>query len=225
VRSKLIAILLSLTLFPFLLFVLFLVLIIDKQWPIFVSPRVGLNGVSFNLYKLKTMATKPELNHIVTTSVSDPRITSLGKILRRTKIDEMLQLINIIKGEMTFIGPRPNVPAEVKKYSKTEKSFLDIKPGLSDLSSLFFSDLNLLLRDSKDANEDYENKVRPLKSEITVMYIDMKCLTVDFKIFFASIVAIFNPELARAIALKLIGLHYGEMASIKLERKFRKCFQ
>ena len=126
--------------FPLIVVCLFLVFLKDFSNPIYISTRVGKNFKNFNLLKIRSMINNADKSGVTSTSSNDKRITYIGKFIRKSKIDEILQLINVIKSDMSLVGPRPQIPSEVKFYSDYEKNLLSIKPGITDFSSIIFSD-------------------------------------------------------------------------------------
>ena len=114
---------------PFILIFSIVIYLTDKGNPIYVSERVGLKGKKFKIYKIRTMVINADKIGGTSTSESDKRILPIGKLIRRLKLDEFTQVINVINGTMSFVGPRPNTILDVSYYSNEEKSLLDIKPG------------------------------------------------------------------------------------------------
>ena len=154
---------------PIILIFVFLIYFEDKANPIYSGLRVGKNFKLFTLYKLRSMILRENVG-FQSTSINDKRILKIGKIIRSTKIDELPQIFNVIKGDINFVGPRPNVKEEVDKYIETEKKILDYKPGITDFSSIIFSDEGEILKDSKDPDLDYNLLIRPRKNLIAVLY-------------------------------------------------------
>ena len=125
---------------PLIIPFLFLIWIQDFKNPFYVADRVGLHFKKFKMIKLRSMVIKADKSKVDSTSANDPRITKVGAIIRKLKLDELTQLFNVFKGEMTFVGPRPNVERETNLYSKKEKELLEVKPGITDFASILFSD-------------------------------------------------------------------------------------
>ena len=130
------------------------------------------------------MINNADKSGISSTSVNDKRITSIGKFIRKFKIDEILQLVNVIKGDMSLVGPRPQIPSEVELYSEYEKNLLSIKPGITDFSSIIFSDEGEILKDSLDPNQDYNKLIRPWKSKLGIFYINNRDNFIDLQLLF-----------------------------------------
>lgn len=126
-----------------------------------------------------------------TTALNDPRITRVGKILRKTKLDELPQLINIIKGDMSFVGPRPEVLAYTSKYTEEEKRILSVRPGITDISSLKYISLDEVVG-AVNADEYYETHVLHNKNLLRLEYVDKQSFSLDAKLFFLTIWGVFK---------------------------------
>ena len=168
-------------LFPVLLLLCLAIWLQDFSSPIYLSRRAGQNGKEFKMFKLRSMVANAENSGVLSTSSNDKRITPLGHFVRRFKFDEILQLINVIKGDMSLVGPRPNVIDEVKLYTSIEKGLLSVRPGITDLASIVFSDEGEILRESIDPDRDYMRLIRPGKSELGIFYVENKNIFLDFQ--------------------------------------------
>ena len=126
---------------------IFLIWLQDFENPFYIANRVGLNFRKFKMIKLRSMIVKADKSKVDSTSANDPRITKVGSIIRKLKLDELTQLFNVFKGEMSFVGPRPNVERETNLYSNKEKELLKVKPGITDFASIVFSDESEILKD------------------------------------------------------------------------------
>jgi len=163
----------------------------DSKGPIlFRGVRVGLNGNAFKIYKFRTMVVDAEKLGGPSTSDDDPRITKTGNLLRKFKLDELPQLINVLKGEMSFVGPRPEVPMEVKTYNDEEKRILAVKPGITDYASLKFHNEGEILKGSEDPHQAYREKIRPEKLRLGLKYVDSQSFRVDMKIIIQTLSAL-----------------------------------
>lgn len=163
----------------------------DSQGPVFYrGRRVGQDGKIFRIYKFRTMALNAERLGGPSTSQDDPRITRLGKLLRKYKLDELPQLINVLKGEMSFVGPRPEVPNEVATYSKKEKQVLTVAQGITDYASLHFPNEGEILKGAKDPHRAYQTKIKPEKLRLQLKYVKKHNLWLDFKIILKTLKAI-----------------------------------
>ncbi|MDF1653935.1 MAG: sugar transferase [Coxiellaceae bacterium] len=206
---------------PIFFIVLLLIYLSDFSSPFYVSNRVGKGGRLFKIIKFRTMYVGADKSKVDTTVKNDTRITKVGCFLRRNKLDEIPQLINILKGDMSFIGPRPNVEREVALYSSQEMRLLSIRPGLTDYSSIIFSDLAEIIANHADANIAYNQLVRPWKSRLGLLYVQTHSFGSDLKIFFYTALAIFFAKKARKMIIRqLISLNVDqEMLDIVSRKK------
>lgn len=161
----------------------------DFQSPVYLARRVGRNGAPFWMFKLRTMIPNADRNGVDSTSMSDPRLTRVGRIIRKVKIDEIPQFINVLIGDMSLVGPRPNVETETRYYTAVEQRMLNLRPGITDISSIVFSDLNQILKSSTNANLDYSRYVRPWKSRLALLYVDCASLDLDIKLILLTALA------------------------------------
>lgn len=164
----------------------------DSDGPVFFKQeRVGLNGKKFQVLKFRTMvANAEEIGHKITTSC-DSRITKSGLWLRKYKADELPQLLNVLKGEMSLVGPRPEVPEYVAFYSEKEKKeILSVLPGVTDRASIEFRNENDLLSGSTDLVKDYREKVLPIKLSYYMQYVKEHSLKGDFLLIIRTIAVI-----------------------------------
>ncbi len=174
----------------------FLLIILLIKWDrdgavLFKQERVGLHGKLFKVLKFRTMVVNAEKQGAKVTTGGDPRITRTGQWLRKYKLDELPQLINVIKGEMSLVGPRPEVPEYVAFYSEQQKrNILSIPPGITDLASIEFRNENEILAGSNDPVRDYREKVLPIKLKFYEQYVKERTLWLDFKIIIKTVIAI-----------------------------------
>ncbi len=176
--------------------VLLLIVIIIKlnsPGPIFYrGVRVGKFERPFRIFKFRTMVVNAEKIGGSSTAADDPRITKIGKLLRKYKLDELPQLINVLKGEMSFVGPRPQVHWAIALYSGEEKLLLTVRPGITDYASIKFRNEAEILKGSNDPDKDYLEKIAPEKIKLGLEYVKNKSLLTDIKIILATIRAIFE---------------------------------
>ncbi len=184
---------------PLIIFFSLLIYFEDKSNPFYSGVRVGQNFKLFKLYKLRSMIIRKNIG-FQSTSANDSRILKIGKLIRATKIDELPQILNVLIGNINFVGPRPNVKDEVDKYSNLEKNLLNYKPGITDFSSIIFSDEGDILKNSKDPDLDYNLYIRPRKNLVALLYFKDNNLLTDIYIIFLTIINVFN----RKFALKMI---------------------
>ena len=181
---------------PILLFVSILVWSNDKKSPFYIPLRVGKKGTIFYMVKLRSMVVNADKAGIDSTSNNDPRITSIGQKIRKYKLDELTQLWNVLKGDMSLVGPRPNVKAEVDLYTDVEKELLSVKPGITDFSSIVFSDEGKILEDKKDPDLAYNQLIRPWKSRLGLIYIKHQSILLDIEIIIYTLIALISKRTA-----------------------------
>lgn len=155
--------------------------------PVFyMAVRSGKGGVPFRMFKFRTMVENADSLGGPSSGLDDPRVTPLGRWLRRHKIDELPQLINVLKGDMSLVGPRPEVPLYTREYAGEELLILTVRPGITDLASLAFSRLDEVLG-REEPDRVYEEQVRPRKNALRVKYVKERSLLLDFQILFRTL--------------------------------------
>ena len=154
----------------------------------FAQERVGQFGVPFRLYKFRTMIVNAEKLGIPLTTRNDPRITRVGRWLRRTKVDELPQLWNVVKGDMSLVGPRPEVPRYVALYTAEQRRVLDVRPGLTDPASISFIDESSLLSASDAPEAVYAKTILPLKLTTNLEYAERATVGSDLIILVKTLV-------------------------------------
>lgn len=174
---------------------LFLILAIaiarDSKGPVFFKQtRVGRNEVPFKIYKFRTMVEDAEARGMQLTVGDDSRITKVGTFLRKTKIDELPQLINVFKGEMSFVGPRPEVPKYVGLYTEDQRQVLMVRPGITDLASIEYRNESELLATADNPEKVYIEEVMPRKIELNKKYIENISLCGDIRIIFKTLASL-----------------------------------
>lgn len=192
---------------PFLIFFIVLVWLEDLENPFYFASRVGKNNKSFKMIKIRSMVVNADKKGAETIGLNDKRITKVGKKIRKYKIDELSQLLNVFFGDMSLVGPRPNTPKEVEKYNQQEQSLLKVKPGITDFSSIVFSNEAELVGDYGNPDYAYNTLIRPLKSRLGLIYIENQSIRLDFKLLFFTLAALINRklglELVKATLAKL----------------------
>lgn len=164
---------------------------LDSKGPVFFKQkRVGKNKKIFEIYKFRTMVIDAEKLGKQITVGNDNRITKIGKFIRKCKLDELPQLINVLKGEMSLVGPRPEVPKYVELYDVYQEQVLLVQPGITDYASIEFRNENELLGKSKNPEVTYIDEIMPTKIELNLLYIKNISLLEDFKLIFNTILAI-----------------------------------
>ncbi|MEO8542822.1 MAG: sugar transferase [Burkholderiaceae bacterium] len=179
---------------PILLPVMFLVWWQDRHSPFYIAPRVGRNDQPFKMVKLRSMVINADRSGVDSTSSNDNRITAVGQFIRRYKLDELTQLWNVLIGDMSLVGPRPNVKRETDLYTPLERKLLTVKPGITDISSIVFSDEGDILKDQADPDIAYNQLIRPGKSMLGLIYIDNQTLWLDIRLCFLTVIAILSRE-------------------------------
>ena len=174
-----------------LLLLLSLAIILNSGFPVFYfQERIGKGGHAFKLIKFRTMRTNSKGLQI--TLDKDPRITSIGSVLRKYKLDELPQLLNIFFGQMSFVGPRPEVRKYVELYTAEEKKIISIKPGLTGLDSLNYSQESELLKNTIDPEHTYITEILPEKIKLNLVYLEKRSFGYDISIILATIKKIFS---------------------------------
>lgn len=181
---------------PLFLVCMFLVWRQDGCSPFYIAGRVGLNGRKFKMIKLRSMIKNADTSGVDSTSAEDARITKVGHFIRRYKMDEVSQLVNVLLGDMSLVGPRPNVKRETDLYTKEEKRLLSVKPGITDFSSIVFSDEGEILKPYEDPDIAYNQLIRPWKSRLGLFYIERRTLFLDIQLIFFTALAIISKEKA-----------------------------
>jgi lipopolysaccharide/colanic/teichoic acid biosynthesis glycosyltransferase len=192
---------------PILLIAMILIWQQDKKSPIYISHRVGKNKKIFNMIKLRSMVIDADKSGINSTSSNDNRITKIGHFIRNYKLDELMQLWNVLLGDMSLVGPRPNVKQETDLYTNIENGLLTIKPGITDLSSIIFYDEGEILKNKEDPDLSYNQLIRPWKSRLGLIYVKNQSLFLDLKIILYTFIVIFF----RKMAINLVVLQLKKM--------------
>lgn len=163
----------------------------DSQGSIFFRQiRVGKDGRDFRIYKFRTMIVNAEKMGIITIGERDPRITNSGYFLRKYKLDELPQLINVLKGEMSFVGPRPEVRKYVEMYNQEQLKILTVKPGITDYASIEYINEDEIFGKSLNPEKTYIEEIMPQKIKYNMKYINNKTMIEYFRIIFLTIIKI-----------------------------------
>jgi len=189
---------------PVFLAVAALIWLYDRRNPFYVARRIGVSGASFAMVKFRTMDVNADSTGVTSTGAADTRITPIGRLVRRHKLDELPQLVNVMKGEMSLVGPRPNVPSEVALYTDAERQILTVRPGITDLASIVFADEGEILRESCDPDLDYNRLIRPWKSRLALFYVAHQSLLMDAQIAALTLRNIVNRDSALAGVSELL---------------------
>ena len=164
-----------------------LIVIESKGGVFYVQERIGLHKKPFRLYKFRSMRPNADKGGLLTVGSRDHRITGIGYFIRKFKIDELQQLFNVLKGEMSLVGPRPEVSKYVALYNEHQLKVLSVKPGITDWASLKYFEESDLLAKSTDPDKTYIEEIMPAKLNINLAYIQQHNLKEDFKIVFLTL--------------------------------------
>ena len=178
-------------LFPFGLVIALLIACDSRGGVFYRQSRVGRYNRDFTLYKFRTMRTDADRLGLLTVGARDPRVTRVGYYLRKYKIDELPQLLNILLGDMSFVGPRPEVRKYVDLYNNEQKKVLSVRPGLTDYASIAYINENEILEKANDKEQTYINEIMPEKIKLNMKFIQNPSLYQYFKIIFLTIKSIF----------------------------------
>ena len=171
-----------------LLVLVYVLVRLESRGPGFYSQkRIGKDGVPFRLYKFRSMRRGSDKGHLITVGGRDSRITKVGFYIRKYKIDELPQLWNVLIGDMSLVGPRPEVERYVRLYTPEQRIVLSVKPGITDYASIAFSNESELLGQAKDPEEMYINEIMPKKIEYNLNFINNRTLVEYFKIIFMTL--------------------------------------
>jgi lipopolysaccharide/colanic/teichoic acid biosynthesis glycosyltransferase len=166
---------------PLMLMVVVMIKFSSSGPVLYKGVRAGINGSVFKIWKFRTMVVNAEKLGGHSTAIDDPRFTPVGRILRKYKIDELPQFFNVLFGDMSFVGPRPQVLFYTDKYVGEEKLMLSVRPGITDLASLYFSDMDAVLG-SGDVDARYMTEVEPIKNSLRLRYVKERSYWMDLMI-------------------------------------------
>ncbi len=178
--------------------ILLLVWYEDRHSPFYSAYRAGIGGAPFRMIKIRSMVVDADKTGVESTGANDDRITAVGHFIRRWKIDELSQLWNVLKGDMSLVGPRPNTMAEVATYSTEEVGLLAVRPGITDISSIVFSDEGDILKDSVDPHAEYLRFIRPWKSQFGLLYARNPSFLLNVRLIWITVIAIIDKPRALA---------------------------
>jgi lipopolysaccharide/colanic/teichoic acid biosynthesis glycosyltransferase len=181
---------------PILLVFIFLVWIDDRKSPFYFAPRVTINGVIFRMVKLRSMVVGADKTGVASTSSGDLRITPVGVLIRKYKLDEITQLWNVLMGDMSLVGPRPNLERDVSFYTKDEKDLLKVRSGITDMASIVFSDEGDILKGKADPEIAYNQLIRPAKSRLGLLYVEKNSIVLDIHLCWLTLCTIFSRKYA-----------------------------
>jgi len=190
---------------PLLLAVMLAIWLQDFASPFYIAPRMARGGGTFRMLKFRSMVVNADKIGGVSTAGNDRRITAVGRFVRKYKIDEFIQLWNVLNGGMSLVGPRPQVLADAGLYTDTEKRMLSVRPGITDPASIVFSDEGDILKGSTDPDLLYNQIIRPWKSRLALAYIDHRNFWIDLWLIVLTVVAIVSkPAALRSLGSLLL---------------------
>lgn len=193
----------------------------DKHSPFYVAERIGKDRRSFRMVKIRSMVVGADLSGVDSTAADDMRITPVGRFIRRYKLDELTQFWNVLRGEMSLVGPRPNVRSAVDSYTVEERRLLSVRPGITDLASIVFSDEAEILRGSQNPDRTYDELIRPGKSRLGLYYVEHMSLWLDLSIVALTATAILSRESALHGVATLLRRQGAEPQLIELASRSR----
>ena len=172
---------------PFFVFIIIWIKSTSKGGVFYFQQRMGKDNLPFKLFKFRTMYTDADKKGLITVGMRDSRITPTGYFLRKYKLDELPQLLNVLNGSMSLVGPRPEVEKYTKLYNESQLKVLSVKPGITDLASIKYSNENEILEKFDDPEKGYIEQVMPDKLKLNLEYIQKQSFWFDIKIIFATL--------------------------------------
>ena len=180
-----------------LLLVVAILIKLDSTGPIFFrQERIGRGFRPFQILKFRTMIDNAQRTGGLITFGGDPRVTRIGRILRKTKVDELPQLLNVFKGEMSLVGPRPEVPRYVRAFQKEYEEILKVRPGMTDLASLKYRNEEAMLGQSEHPEEEYMKRVLPDKIKLAQDYVRHSSFLFDLSLIFKTLFKLFDYRMS-----------------------------
>lgn len=179
---------------PILLVVSILIKLTSKGPVFFRQERIGKGEKPFRILKFRTMVVNADSQGLKITVGGDKRITGVGKVLRKTKLDELPQLFNVFAGQMSLVGPRPEVAEYVALYTPEQRKVLSVRPGITDYASVCFRDENEILAEAEDPQKEYIEHIMPLKLRYNAKYIEEMGVLTDLKILFMTVYVVLGGE-------------------------------
>jgi lipopolysaccharide/colanic/teichoic acid biosynthesis glycosyltransferase len=179
---------------PFMVVIAILVKL-DSPGPVFYrQERIGKDFRPFRIFKFRTMIADADKKGLQITAGGDERITRVGRWLRKTKLDELPQLINVLKGDMSFVGPRPEVEKYVRYYKDEYELILQVRPGITDIASIIFRDEESILKDKGDPEDYYKNTLLPEKLKLAKKYVKKQSVMFDIRLIYLTLIKIILPH-------------------------------
>jgi lipopolysaccharide/colanic/teichoic acid biosynthesis glycosyltransferase len=194
---------------PITVIAMLLVWLQDFRNPFYIAPRV----------ELRSMVMNADRTGVDSTASNDQRITRIGHAIRRYKLDELTQLWNVLRGDMSLVGPRPNVKRDTDLYTAEEQRLLQVRPGITDFSSIVFSDEGEVLKGRADPDIAYNQLIRPWKSRLGLFYVDHPSILVDLKVIALTALAIINRQSALEGVAGMLGRMGAPSELIRVARR------
>lgn len=189
---------------------------LDTGGPVFFRQlRVGLNGTPFNILKFRTMIVDAERHGGQLSRRGDARVTRVGRVLRRSKVDELAQLFNVFAGDMALVGPRPEVPRYVALYDERQREVLKVRPGITDPSSIVFRNEGDLLASSSDPETLYVRVLLPRKIDLSLTYVRQRSLGLDLLVLLRTAQCLVLPDAAARGMLRTMGLDPASVLDVR----------
>jgi len=202
--------------------VMVLIWLYDFHNPFYIASRMAKNQGKFKMIKFRSMRINADKSGVNSTSGNDNRITPIGKYVRKFKLDEISQFFNVLLGDMSVVGPRPQVETDAKMYTSVENKMLEVRPGITDLASIVFADEGDILAGSDNPDLLYNQIIRPFKSRLALLTIEKSNLILDIKIILLTAINIFNRKKSlQAIHTLLVNWNSDEILIeiVKREKK------
>lgn len=171
---------------PLFIVLYILIRLESKGGGFYSQQRMGKDGIPFNLYKFRSMRKDADKKGLITVGGHDPRITKIGYFIRKYKLDELPQLFNVLKGDMSLVGPRPEVEKYTRLYTPEQRKVLSVVPGITDWASIEYVDENVILGKAEDPDKAYIEQVMPDKIKYNMKYINNRSVSEYFKIIFTT---------------------------------------
>jgi lipopolysaccharide/colanic/teichoic acid biosynthesis glycosyltransferase len=187
----------------------------DFHSPFYIAERMARGGGAFRMVKFRSMIVNADRTGVNSTGAADRRITGVGRFVRAYKIDELAQLWNVLKGDMSLVGPRPQVKADADLYTGEERRLLSVRPGITDLASIVFADEGEILGGSPDPDRLYDQIIRPWKSRLALLCIDRQSMWLDLRLLALTALGI----VSRPVALGCVDRLAAELGAEPLVRR------
>jgi len=204
---------------PLLLAVMVAIWLQDFHSPFYIAPRAARGGGTFNMVKFRSMVVNADKTGVSSTSGDDRRITPVGRFVRAYKIDELIQLWNVLKGDMSLVGPRPQVLTDASMYTEQEKRMLSVRPGITDPASIVFADEGDILHGSADPDLLYNQIIRPWKSRLALLYIDKRSFLIDVWLILLTAAAIVSRRTALKAVQRLLQRWGADPLLLRMARR------